>query len=133
MTLLGPPPETFIAPISRADYLAAVYALARNWPEWIERPSLLKGLSYGIPSMCCAACALSTGKHPSKQRAAEWARQQWTQWSLLIGDALRRRSARDDELGDPAATLPQARQFIAFALDQCERLRGLGGGDEVRA
>lgn len=124
VALLGPPPATFITPIAKAEYLAAVYELAHNWPEWIEEPRSLKGLSYGILSMCRAAYALSTGEHPPKKRAAVWAAQQWPQWAALIRRALDWRSARDDELGDPAEILPQARQLVAFALGECKRMRG---------
>jgi hypothetical protein len=124
VALLGPPPATFIAPIAKAEYLAAVYELAHNWPEWIEEPRSLKGLSYGILSMCRAAYALATGEHPSKKQAAAWAVQQWPQWAALIGQALDWRAAPDPELDNPTALLPQARQFVVFALSECERMRG---------
>ena len=122
--LVGPPPATFIAPITKAEYLAAVYALAQDWPARIEEPRSLKGLSYGILTMCRAAYTLTIGEHPSKKQAAVWAAQQWPQWTELIQQALHWRVASDDELVDPTAFRPQARQFVDFALRWCEDMRG---------
>lgn len=73
--------------------------------------------------MCRAFYTLKEGGIVSKKRAATWAEKEWPEWSSLIQRALVwREEAWSDEHIDHDATLPETRQFVSFAIDQCERL-----------
>ena len=124
-TLTGPPPQTFIAPISQEEYVSAVYQHAMEWREWVAQTYLRKSQAYAILTMCRALYTLTTGAYCSKKQAAAWAERTWPEWSGVIEQALAWREAWQDENVDHAATIPQTRRFVHFAAAECERIAGL--------
>lgn len=120
--LFGPPPKALIEPISQEEVLSATREQAKAWREWIKHTHHRASQAYAILTMCRAFYTLKWGEIVSKKQAATWAEKQWPEWSALIQRALVWRSAWRDEHIDHDATLPETRQFVFFAIDQCETL-----------
>lgn len=122
-TLVGPPPSELIAPVSREEFVAAVRDYARTWAERIEEVPKRTWHAYAILTMCRALYSDRFGEPVSKPDAAAWARGAFPEWAPVIGDALAWRAAWREGDGDPDRTLPAARRFVRFALDQIREAR----------
>jgi len=123
MTLFGPSPKLLIDPISQEEVLSTTREEAKSWREWIKYTRRRGAQAFAILTMCRAFYTLKEGGVVSKKRAATWAEKEWPEWSSLIQRALVwREEAWSDEHIDHDATLPETRQFVSFAIDQCERL-----------
>ena len=120
ITLFGPPPQTLIDPISRADLLAHLPLFMREWREWIAETDLIHHRSYQgytIITMCRCLYLHHHGKIAAKKQATTWAGQAFPDWSPLIRSALRWRESSDDPTIDHDATLPETLRFVAFVID----------------
>jgi predicted nucleotidyltransferase len=116
LTLFGPPPGTFIRPISKEEFIQAVREHTKGWSEWMHRMRKRKSQAYAVLTMCRALYAHENGEHSSKHQAALWAERELPQWSSLIQEARRWRSAwRDDDVDD-AATFPETLRFVQFVI-----------------
>jgi predicted nucleotidyltransferase len=125
VTLFGPPPSTFIGPVSREEFLRAVREQAERWRGWSEGETDRAGQAYAILTLCRALHAHETGEQASKPRAARWAQERLPRWAPLIEDALAWRAAWRDDGGRRAAVFPETAEFISLVI---ERIAGRGAG-----
>ena len=88
ITLFGPPVETFIPPISREAFEAAVRQHLRLFPSRVRDGDSLPAQAYAILTMCRGLYTLSVGDQPSKVVAAAWAQREFPEWAPLIRSAL---------------------------------------------
>jgi len=89
LTLLGPDPRGFIAPVSREDFVRCI----REYLFWRtdhlgELGPHCGALAYGALTMCRGVYTLRTGEQISKQAAAAWAAEEFPAWALVIRRAL---------------------------------------------
>jgi hypothetical protein len=120
ITLLGPPPQTLIDPISRADLVAHLRPYMREWRKWITETDLIHHRSYQgymIITMCRCLYLWRNGEIAAKKQATAWAEHALPEWSSLIRNALRWRDAGDDPTIDPDATLPATLRFVHFVIN----------------
>ncbi len=118
VTLLGPSPAAIIDSIAQDEFLDNIRAHMRNWRDWQDGIDTRPSQAYAILTMCRGLYTLQHGQQVSKLAAARWAQTTYPQWSGLIQNALDWRLAWRDPVADPAATLPETRRFIHFAIDQ---------------
>lgn len=116
VTLYGPPPSTLIAPVSKAEFIAAVREHAADWREHVNQTKESPPYqAYAILTMCRALYTLHTGKQVSKARAAAWAAEHIPEWADLIRNALRWRS-------DPANNRATFAETVAFVHAMIDRI-----------
>lgn len=125
VTLFGPPPTTFIEPISKEEFQGAVRGQAERWRGWWEGEIDRAGQAYAILTMCRALHAHETGEQASKLRAARWAQGRLPRWASLIEDALAWRAAWRECEGERAAVFPETAEFMRLVI---ERIAGRGAG-----
>jgi len=114
ITRYGVPPETLIAPISKAEFLEAIREHADHWIDYVQDMNP-PGRSYAVLTLCRAMCSLNTGEQVSKRAAVTWAESHLPDvWLPLVRRALIAR-------GDPAhtdLTFAETVQFVEFARRQ---------------
>lgn len=114
-TLFGPPPEELILPVTKAEFLAAIRAYAREFGARPDRLRTRTGQSYAILTLCRALFTHRTGEHISKPNAADWAARELPEWAWLIREALRWRMERGPGLdNDGEATFDDAVRFVTL-------------------
>jgi hypothetical protein len=118
VTLFGAAPQTIIAPIAQAEFIAAVREQAKEWREWVYHGPKRGSQAYAILTMCRALYAHTTGEQVSKRQAALWAAQQLPEWATLIENALVWRKTWRDEPIDHQTTFPETVRFVHFVIDQ---------------
>ena len=118
VTLYGPPPETFIEPISDDAYVQAVKTHMVMWPTRMEGDHDLPFQSYTILTLCRGLYTITYGEYVSKARGASWAAQQFPMWSATIQNAVSWRQGVWETGLDPATTLPETRRFVRFMVEQ---------------
>jgi len=123
VALLGPSPQTLIAPISSEDVRAAVRARLRDWADWANQPDdpdwlLPRGhKAYVVETMCRALYTLGCGELSSKERAVEWAVETLPEpWRSTVE---RSRAWRADDTVD-LAIVPEVMQFVHWAASHGE-------------
>jgi hypothetical protein len=116
VTLFGPPPNTFIDPISKEEFIRAVVHQAHQWPKWMPRTRHYRSYqSYAILTMCRSLYTYTHREQVSKKNAAHWAQQALPQWASLIQSALEwRLAARLPDPVDHESTYPEARRFVNY-------------------
>ncbi|MGB4861471.1 MAG: aminoglycoside adenylyltransferase domain-containing protein [Tepidiformaceae bacterium] len=118
VTLHGPPPSTFIAPISDEEYRASIRAYAREFPGRIAERGGQKWQSYITLSLCRSMYTSAFGGAVSKQAAANWTASEFPQWAALVQESLvARRNWRQGEVSSPG-NLAATRKFAEFALER---------------
>ena len=110
MTLFGPPVETFIPPISREAFEAAVRQHMRLFPSRVRDSDALPVQAYAILTMCRGWYTLCVGDQPSKVVAAAWAQREFPEWAPLIRSALAWRKG-EVSAGDSGAS--EVQRFLA--------------------
>ncbi|MFZ5814587.1 MAG: aminoglycoside adenylyltransferase domain-containing protein [Bacillota bacterium] len=119
ITLVGPPPESLIDPVTPGDLRLAVCHLMREWWEpQLRDPHRLRSSeyqAYAVLTMCRVLYTLRFGSLASKPEAARWAQQTLDQrWAGLIEGAMawRRGGALD--------CMEEALALIRFTLGHLE-------------
>jgi len=92
VTLVGPSPRALIAPTTQAEFVAAVRAHLRGWPDWIKASDRPGFHAYTVLTICRALHVCRNGNQLSKPQAARWAAAEYPQWAALIASALAWRS-----------------------------------------
>ena len=121
VTLLGPDPQSLIAPVSRDELRAAVRARLPDWDDWANQPDdpawllLRRHKAYVVETMCRALYTLACGELSSKQRAGEWAMATLPEPSRSLVE--RSRTWRTDDTVDPTI-VPEVRGFVHWAAAQ---------------
>jgi predicted nucleotidyltransferase len=115
LTLFGPPPQSVIEPISKAEYLQAVREQAGEWREYITRARQSRPYQgYAILTMCRALYAFKNGEQVSKKQAALWAQKELPEWAGLIQNAFMwREDSRNTQI-DQTVTYPETAEFVNF-------------------
>jgi predicted nucleotidyltransferase len=112
VTLFGPPPAVFIAPITVAEYVEGVRTYG---VEWLMRGAELKtrhSQAYAVITLCRAMFTLVHGAYVTKKRAAESAMTELPESAPLIRNALAWRAAFREPNIDHAATRPETLRFV---------------------
>ncbi len=123
--LFGPSPVTLIDPISKAEFLRAVYEQTIAWREWIRHTRLRRAQAYAILTMCRGLYTLKKEEYPSKKQAALWAEKELPEWSSLIQQALVWREDWRNVHIDHEVTIPQTLRFVHLVLSLCEDTPGI--------
>ena len=111
VTLYGPPATTLVPTIDWSEFVAATARYAGEISTRNLAEASAGTLAYEVLTMCRAFMTLQTQTHPTKQEAADWAREQLPDWAWLIDAVLRCRLSRgtvgfdDDESRAAAAEL----------------------------
>lgn len=122
VTLYGPPPQSVIDPIAKAEFVEIIRFHTRSWAQWVEGCRHQGGQAYAILTMCRALYTMTQGEQISKPKAAAWAAHRYPQWAALIHDALLWRAQQGDTgyAIDPSATFPETVRFVHFAIEQID-------------
>lgn len=124
ITLLGPPPNTLIDPVSPADLRRAMRELLAEWfvPQ-IENPPLVRTRGYQsflVLSTCRILYTLEHGDVVSKRAAARWGEQTLdARWRPLIEGAWIGRQNHDTP--PLSEGLSETWRFIRYAIGRAER------------
>ena len=116
--LIGPPIDSLVPPIPRAEYVEEVRRSLVGFTTRIADDEPLGSQAYAILTMCRGLYAISFGERVSKRDAASWAQREFPQWADLVRQALVWRQ-RQWELGrqEGTATVAETRGFIAGMAD----------------
>ena len=125
--LMGPDPAEVFPYLSSDDFVEKVrQALKSALPSWQQcAEQSCQDQSYSIVTACRGLYVLATGRHTSKVKACEWAKQQWPEYAPLIDYAWSWRGRWDD--GDIQEKLNATRYFlsqVAQWIEQLDLLRG---------
>jgi predicted nucleotidyltransferase len=120
ITLLGPPPQTMIDPVSPADLQQSMQPLLHGWAtNLLHQPQLMdqRGYqSYVVLSLCRVLYTLKFGSVVSKPQAITWAKEKLDeQWVGLIDRAWSGRHV--SELPAEAEDLKQTQDLIRYTLE----------------
>jgi hypothetical protein len=119
--LVGPPPNTIIAPITFEVFASVVKEHLRWWETWLETSDTANhgSQAYAILTMCRALYTLQVRDQGSKLEAARWASSRYPQWaSLLENSLLWRKALWHEEDVDHSLTIADTQAFIRFALTE---------------
>jgi aminoglycoside adenylyltransferase-like protein len=119
VTLFGPPPQTFIPPISHEEFIDAVRGLIRELAERLKDDGSLGGRIYAVITACRALRVCCTGEHSSKKEASEWAAAQLPEFQDLIMGALARRYEVRAGAPSSAPPLTETRKFLQAVSKRC--------------
>lgn len=112
-TLYGPPPSSFINPISKEEFIQSVKDHAISWKDWVEEMRNPYAQSYAILAICRALYAYKNGDQVSKNRAAMWVMKKLPQWTELIQNALTWRKEGKYKQADNI-THPETVRFVHY-------------------
>lgn len=119
VALVGPPPQSVIDPITKAEFIDIIRDHTRAWAQWVDGCRHQGGQAYAILTMCRALYTLAHGEQVSKLQAAAWAARRYPQWAALIDDALLWRSQQNRATAtQPEVTFPKTVRFVHFAIEQ---------------
>lgn len=117
ITLYGPAPETFIPPIAKREFVEAARAHAFYWKEHAgQAADSISYQGYAILTLCRACYTCLTGEQISKRKAAQWAKNQFSEHRALIAQA-EKWTRPGGPADDPARQFERTRAFIGFACD----------------
>lgn len=123
VTLVGPPPATWMDPITHDDLRRATGELMRTWwapmastPERLYHPGYQP---YAVLTMCRMLYTLDRGGVVSKPEAARWAlATQDARWAPLIERAL---GWRRDDAVDRTGDVPETRELMRYVAARCQQ------------
>lgn len=119
LTLLGPPPDTLIPPLTRQDFITAAADHARAWTTYVRQTEGSRPYQgYAVMTLCRALYTVTTGEQVSKKRAAEWAIQEFPQYADLIRRAFIWREHPNDDTADPSVTYVEVRDFVLTMIEE---------------
>lgn len=126
LTLFGPPSGKFIDPITKDEFVQAVYDHAIYWGSHVQQTLRSRPYqSYAVLTMCRAFYTSTHKEQVSKKKAAEWTMTQLPDWADFIRKALYVRS-HTSEFGpaDAEKDYPKTRQFVLDAVNRIKHTRG---------
>jgi hypothetical protein len=123
ITLLGPPPDGLVDPVTPDDLRQAVRAVLPGWGgRLLAGPGALQQegyQSYAVLSVCRILYTFQRGAVVSKLTAARWAQQALpARWSPLIESAWIVRSASQGQASSQA--IQGTLDFLRYALEQIQ-------------
>ena len=114
ITVLGEPPETIIAPVSKKEFIEAVREQARERAENIENAKFSRPFqAYLIMTFCRALYAVETGEQASKKHAASWVKNRFPEYAGLIENAFKWREQRRNKNINHEETFPETKEFVS--------------------
>jgi len=120
ITLIGPPPQTLVDPVTPADLHRGMQIIVQRWiAPMLESPAPLASpgyQSYMVLSLCRILYTLHHGTVVSKRVAAQWAAETVAKpWATLIAHAGQtRHSGEWAGQGDPG---PETLAFMQYVLE----------------
>lgn len=117
VALYGPPPQTFIPPISHEEFVNALRQLLQELSDRLIDDISPRGRVYAILTACRALRVCRTGEYASKKEAAEWATKQLPQFHDLITGAVARRHGR--RTGAESISLAETRHLVQTVINLC--------------
>jgi hypothetical protein len=124
LTLYGPPPQSIIPPISKAEFLWAVRDQTLAWRDYIHETSPHHGSqAYAILTMCRGLYTLEHEEYTSKIKAAAWAQTALPAWADLIRQALYWRQHMHQYTGIPQPPLSETARFVQFVTGRVAPLQ----------
>ena len=126
LTLFGPSPNQFIDPISKDEFVQAVYDHALFWKDHVKQTRNARPYqSYAVLTLCRALYTVAHKQQVSKKNAAEWAASQFLEWADFIREALYVRShAAETTQADADNAFPKTERFVLDAIEKIKQLRG---------
>jgi hypothetical protein len=126
LTLFGPHPSTFIPPITKEEFVQAVYDHALFWTVHVKQTKELRPYqSYAVLTLCRALYTTTFGEQVSKQKAADWAMTQLPEWADFIREALHVRSHGSEIKSiDASVAYPKTELFVQEAVERIKKIRG---------
>jgi predicted nucleotidyltransferase len=124
ITLVGPPPSTFIDEVSLDDFLRCVVRHARYWRTQVYEMKHKQSQAYAILTLCRALYSFETRDQVSKLKAARWAQRHYPRWATLIHSAIEWRRADDDSAEDAMETHASTIEFVEFAANEIDPYYG---------
>lgn len=125
LTLFGPMPSELIAPISKDEFVQAVYDHAIFWKDHVKQTRNSRPYqSYAVLTLCRALYTVTYKQQVSKQEAADWAIMQFPGWVDFIKEALYVRSHAWESRADADKTYPKTKKFVFEAIEKIKQLRG---------
>jgi predicted nucleotidyltransferase len=118
ITLIGPPPVTFIGRISRDEFVENVHSYAAEWKTRVLRVGSQKEEAYVVLTMCRALYAQRKGEQSSKRSAAAWASEAVPEYAPLIAWAVAARDNWRSSEATPAS--PETIRFVEFVVAKLE-------------
>ncbi len=120
--LYGPDPQTIIAPVSKAEFIAGVRRQALEWGDWVEHTRGSRAYQgYAILTLCRALYALRNDEQASKKKAAEWAVRALPEQADLIRRAWQWRADYREQDVDPEETYPETVEFANYVIELIRR------------
>jgi predicted nucleotidyltransferase len=92
--LVGPPPQSFVEPVSRAELRAEMDSMLRSYVEWAPEHDAVGRMSrrkqtYLVTTLCRILLTMDEGRVPLKREALEWgAATVPSRWRSLIERAI---------------------------------------------
>jgi len=117
-TLHGPPPETFIEPVTLAEFKDSLREYLQEKANEIHALERRGAQAYTILTACRTLYTWETGKQPSKEEAARWVAGRYPQWAAFLAEVREWRRTMWTEFPDPAITQEATERFVRWAAAQ---------------
>jgi predicted nucleotidyltransferase len=126
LTLFGPLPDQFIDPISKDEFVQAVYDHALFWQQHVKQTRNARPYqSYAVLTLCRALYTVAHKQQVSKKRAADWAMSQLPEWADFIKEALYIRShAGETTQADADRAYPKTERFVFEVIEKVKQAGG---------
>lgn len=124
--LFGPPPNNFIDPISKKDFIQAVHDHVLFWNTHVQQTMHSRPYqSYAVLTLCRSLYTITHKEQVSKRKAADWASTQFPEWADFIRKALYVRS-HTSEFGptDAEKDYPKTEQFVLYVIEKIKQASG---------
>jgi len=125
LDIYGPSSNQFLNPISKVEFLQAVFDHALFWKDHVKQTRKSRPYqSYAVLTLCRALYTVRYGEQVSKQKATDWAMSQLPEWAEFIREALYVRSHTWETTQEDAdKAYPKTEQFVFEAIEKMKRLR----------
>ncbi len=126
LILFGPPPDQFIDPISKDEFVQAIYDHALFWKEHVKETRNARPYqSYAVLTLCRALYTVTYKEQVSKKVAAKWAMSQLPDWANFINEALVVRShAGETTQADANSAYPKTEHFVFEVIEKVKLAKG---------
>ncbi|MBD2868653.1 aminoglycoside adenylyltransferase domain-containing protein [Paenibacillus arenilitoris] len=123
IVLYGPAVTAFMAPVPKADFVAAVRTYAMRWRTHVPHTRFSRPYQgYAILTLCRALYTVAHGEQTSKRRAAEWFKEAYPEHARTVTDGWEWRERYRDADVDHERTYEQTVRFIEFAVGRLESM-----------
>lgn len=117
-TLHGPPPETFIEPVTLDEFKDSLRDYLQEKADEMHALTGRGAQAYTILTACRTLFTCKTGEQPSKEEAARWVAARHPEWTAFLAEVMEWRRTMWTEFPDPAITQEATERFVAWAAGQ---------------